>query len=132
MVVAILALSLGERIRLLREKKGWSTYRLAKVAQVASGYISEIENGMKKNVSGVVLARIARALETTGDYLVGNTDDPELPVRRDRELTPDERLRQLGADLRSAGATEEDVKMILFLLDSRRKQEAEKKGEQET
>lgn len=113
---------IGERIREMRERRGWSTYKLSKVARVASGYLSEVENGVKKNPSAVVLARIAKALETSVDYLVGNTDDPS-PTADDppKPLTPRERLEQLGAMLRTEGVTEEDVKTIMDLIETRRK-----------
>lgn len=116
-----LATNIGDRIRLLREQKGWSTYRLSKAARVASGYLSEVENGLKKNPSAFVLARIAQALGTSVDYLVGNTNDPSPITDESASLSPTERLERLGAMLRSEGATEEDVKTIMELLESRRR-----------
>ena len=76
----------GERIRERREAKGWSVYRLSKEASVSSGYLSDLENAVKGRPSAEVLARIATALGTTIDYLLGTTDDPSPPSISDVDV----------------------------------------------
>lgn len=67
---------LGQKIASLRKNKNWTQGQLALYAQIERSYISKIEAGGAPNVSGIIVARIARALGTTADYLLGLTDDP--------------------------------------------------------
>jgi len=92
-------------------------------AKVDPGYISRLLRGLKdKPPSAEVIRRLASVAHggVTVEQLLaaaGYLDDEARP----RELTPTERLEQLGAMLRSEGATEEDVQTILALLESRRR-----------
>lgn len=76
----------GERIKERREAAGLSIYRLSKKANVSSGYLSDLENAVKNRPSADVLARIAAALGTTVDYLVGKSDDPTPPPVADADV----------------------------------------------
>lgn len=69
-------MSIGDRIKELRERRGWSKSKLAKMAKISQGNLSDIENGKIHSPSGVVLKKIADALGTTSDYLLGRTDSP--------------------------------------------------------
>ena len=60
----------GKRIRELRCAAGLSQDALAAMAGVAQNTISQYENGISEMSLGV-LTRIATALETTADYLLG-------------------------------------------------------------
>ena len=51
----------GQRIRELREKKGWSQEKLAEHADLDRTYIGRIERG-EKNIGLENLVKIARAL----------------------------------------------------------------------
>lgn len=70
---------IGRRLRRLRDIKGWDTNRLAGEAGLSQSYIYKLENDDRPNVAGVVLSRLAAALDTTTDYLVGRTADPNPP-----------------------------------------------------
>lgn len=52
---------LGENVRRLRERRGWTQDRLAEAAGLHYTYVSGIERG-RRNVTIDVLARIAEAL----------------------------------------------------------------------
>jgi len=52
----------GQRIRRLREAKGWSQERLAAEAQMHATYLSEVEHG-KRNISIDNIAKLADALD---------------------------------------------------------------------
>ncbi len=52
----------GEKVKVLRLKKGWSQERLALTANLDRTYIPSIESG-KRNVSLIVIEKIAKALE---------------------------------------------------------------------
>jgi len=51
----------GQRIRRLREAKGWSQERLAAEAQLHATYLSEVEHG-KRNIPLDNIAKLAEAL----------------------------------------------------------------------
>ena len=52
---------IGQRIRELREARGWSQERLADEAGLDRSYMSGIERGVR-NVSVLKIARLSRAL----------------------------------------------------------------------
>ena len=62
--------SLAENLRELREKKGLSQDRLAKLADVANNTIIKIEQGENKNPTLETLKKIAKALEVSIEELV--------------------------------------------------------------
>jgi XRE family transcriptional regulator of biofilm formation len=67
----------GERIKELRKKKGYSISELAKYAGVSKSYLSYIERNVQKNPSLQFLAKLAKTLDTTIEYLLGQ-DSEEL------------------------------------------------------
>src|SRR5262249_10984988 len=62
---------LGERLLLVRRRKGLSQGELAQVAQVDLSLISRIERGVKPSLSVEVLGRLASALDTRPNDLLG-------------------------------------------------------------
>jgi hypothetical protein len=65
----------GQRMQELRRRQGLSAKILAYQADVDVRHVYRLEGGERPNVSAVVLARIAIALGTTLEYLLGLTDD---------------------------------------------------------
>jgi transcriptional regulator with XRE-family HTH domain len=61
---------LAENLRKLREKKGLSQDRLAKLADAANNTIIKIEQGENKNPTLETLKKIAKALEVSIEELV--------------------------------------------------------------
>ena len=81
----------GERVRRLRDKRGWTQGQLSSYTDVAQSYISDIERNVAANVGTEALIPIAKVLETSVDYLLGITDDPRSPMREPLgELTVEE------------------------------------------
>lgn len=65
---------IANRIRGLRRSRELSISRLAELADLSAGYLSEVERGHSE-ISGVKLARLAEHLGATVDYLVtGRTE----------------------------------------------------------
>ncbi|WP_052117833.1 XRE family transcriptional regulator [Novosphingobium pentaromativorans] len=64
----------GERIAKRRGELGLSQTQLARTAEVSQGTIAKLEAGISSGSSQ--LHKIARALQTTAEYLTGETDDP--------------------------------------------------------
>ncbi len=58
-------------IRRLREQAGMSQAVLAKRAKVTQGFISQIEAGIRKNISARVAVRLAKALGVPVTELLG-------------------------------------------------------------
>ena len=60
---------LMKNLKKLREKKGLSQHRLAKLADVANNTIIKIEQGENKNPTLETLKKIAKALDVSVDEL---------------------------------------------------------------
>jgi len=92
---------IGRRLKRLREIRGWETNRLALEAGLSQSYIYKLEHDDRPNAAGVVLSRLATALETTTDYLIGRTPDPNPPppLGYEMEVGQAMRLRRLAQRL---------------------------------
>ena len=79
--------NIGERIRARRQSLGWTLDRLATEAKVSKSFLSDLENGKRKNAGGAYLSSIAGALGMSVDHLLtGNTEslpetDIQIPAR---------------------------------------------------
>lgn len=62
---------LAKNLRKLRERKGLSQDRLAKLADVANNTIIKIEQGKNINPTLDTLKKMAKALEVSVDDLIG-------------------------------------------------------------
>ncbi len=85
----MLAKILADRVRQLREEKGWSQGQLTTYSGVSKGQVSKIEKGDRKYPSASVIMKLAKALDTTTDYLLGLTDDPRRPTEQDYKAVAD-------------------------------------------
>lgn len=65
---------IGQRIKKLREKKGYSISELANLADVSKSYLSYIERNVQNNPSLQFLTKVAEPLDTTIEYLLGNRE----------------------------------------------------------
>ncbi len=65
--------SIGELVGDLRHNKGWTQKELAERAGVTESTLSRIESGTTKQVDAIVLGKLAKALDTSTDYLLGLT-----------------------------------------------------------
>ena len=81
--------TVGERIREVREARGWTQEKLAEEAKISKGFLSEVEN-KGKNISLDLLLRIGAALGASVAYLAsGEGEEPitRKPVMIPRELS---------------------------------------------
>ena len=60
--------TVGDRIKKVREAKGWTQEKLADESKVSRGFLSEVEK-RGKNISLDLLLRIANALGASVGYL---------------------------------------------------------------
>lgn len=88
----------GYRITQRRVLLGYTQEELAHLVNTSQKMISLYESGSVPN--GTKLKLLAEALDTTTDYLVGLTDNPDKPLRNVGDLSEDEReiLRTLRSN----------------------------------
>ena len=72
-------MTIGERIKALRQKKGWSQRELARLARVRHATLAELETGLRTETRTDIARRLAKTLGVTVDYLVGMYEDDEAP-----------------------------------------------------
>jgi len=68
-------------VRQARQRVGISQKDLARKVGITQAFLSEVETGTK-SPSLLTAAKLARALGCTIDELLGETIDPDQPVRR--------------------------------------------------
>jgi transcriptional regulator with XRE-family HTH domain len=82
-------MTVGERIKQVREAKGWTQDKLAQEAKISRGFLSEVEKH-GKNISLDLLLRVAAALGASVAYLAtgeGSTPSEKKPVIIPPELS---------------------------------------------
>ncbi|MER8803237.1 helix-turn-helix transcriptional regulator [Mesorhizobium sp. M0998] len=65
-----MATPIGDKIRSLRKRKGYTLDKLAEMAESSKSYIWELENKDPPRPSADKIAKIAIALDVTPDYLI--------------------------------------------------------------
>jgi len=73
-ILLMVEMTLGQRIKALREKKGWSKYRLGKEMGMHQGYVDDIEKDMTPNPGIFTIKKFADVLGTDLNYLMGYID----------------------------------------------------------
>lgn len=79
---------LPRRLLFLRERAGLTQGQLARLAGIDQGNLSRLERSISIRVSAQLVAQLARALNTTTDYLLNLTDDPIRP-EQGNQVDPD-------------------------------------------
>jgi transcriptional regulator with XRE-family HTH domain len=67
--------NIGARIKARRLELGWTLERLATEAKVSKGFLSDLENGVRKTAGGNYLREIANALQFSLDHLITGAVD---------------------------------------------------------
>jgi XRE family transcriptional regulator, master regulator for biofilm formation len=96
-------MKIGDKIKELREKKGWTVTQLAETSEVSKAYISQLENIPDKKVSADILFKIATALGTTMGVLMGK----EVPISKSADIP-----RGLRMFAENNNLTQEEVEML--------------------
>jgi len=105
---------IGERIKSLREQKGYSITKLAALAGVSKSYLSYIERNVQNNPSLQVLSKLAFHLDSTIEYLLG--DEPPAGMRKDETL--DEEWRTIIRNAVDEGMSKRDFQALKELVRS--------------
>lgn len=85
--------NIGQKIINLREHKNWTQRELANRIGLNSSVMNRIESG-DRPIKDFELDKIASVLDTTTDYLLGRTDNPE-PFNNKDEFNPMDEINQL-------------------------------------
>lgn len=98
---------LGDKIRDLRKRQGFTLDRLAELSESSKSYIWELENKEPPRPSADKVAKIAVALGVTPDYLI--TEDVSVADATDRAF-----FRKYQS---KTPATKDKIRKMLDLLD---------------
>jgi transcriptional regulator with XRE-family HTH domain len=79
-----LSTALGDKIRELRKKKGYTLEKLAELTESSKSYIWELENKNPPRPSAEKVSRIASVLRVTSDYLVDTTETTDVAEAADQ------------------------------------------------
>jgi transcriptional regulator with XRE-family HTH domain len=107
--------NLGGRLLISRRDLGWTQGDLAEKVGVNRSYISNIESGRAKNIGADILAAMAKALDVSVAYLLGETQDP-MP-----ELSEDQ-IREEAATYTLTEAREAEIDAAIQKMDDEQKQ----------
>jgi transcriptional regulator with XRE-family HTH domain len=73
----------GARVKAIRQDRMKVTQQeLADLMHAPRTWVSDLENGGQRGIAFETVARFAKALEVSADYLLGLTDDPTPALRR--------------------------------------------------
>ncbi len=103
---------LGQKIKKLREKEGFSLNQLAEKADVSKAYLSQLENSLSKQPSAEILLKIASALGITIADLL---DQPVRVYAEDfeDEDIPDVLRKFINTRGKELDIQREDVRMLM-------------------
>lgn len=99
---------IGERIKKLREQKGYSITELAELACVSKSYLSYIERDLNKNPSIHFLMKIAKPLDVSIEYLLIGVDQIENQVDGNGEKILDKEWENIIEKAIKDGIKKED------------------------
>jgi len=66
--------TLGERLLIMRRRRNLTQRELATAAELNTNTIARLEQGNLKDLGGQSVAKLARALDTSTDFLLGLTE----------------------------------------------------------
>lgn len=85
-------MTLGERILILRRRQDMTQRQLAKESGLNTNTIARLEQGNLKDLGGQSVVKIARALGTSTDFLLGMTRREEPQESDTEEFSPTEEV----------------------------------------
>lgn len=115
MRASVRRLSLGERLRHARERKGWTQVYVARTLGITAQALSNYEHDFRDPDTGV-LQRLAEFYGVSTDWLLGRINDPQQqpPPTPEEDPLVDPELRVLFRDLKSLDP--EDRRLIADIV----------------
>lgn len=101
---------IGERIKKLREQKGYSITELAEHANVSKSYLSYIERDLNKNPSIHFLMKVAKPLDVSIEYLLIGVEQIEDQLDSNGEKLLDKEWKVMIEKAIKEGIKKEDFK----------------------
>ena len=81
--------TIGEKIQLLREEKNMNQKELAELVGITEATLSRYENN-KREPKGLLLAKLAKTLDVSTDYLLDENLTTKIPYGNHNELSENE------------------------------------------
>lgn len=107
---------IGDRIKKLREQKGYTITQLAELASISKSYLSCIERNLQNNPSIDVLMKLTSPLEVSLDFLLSKINPSDNNLSFNDEGTLDEEWQKIINQAIDAGVKKEDFKMYLDFI----------------
>ncbi|WP_045519142.1 helix-turn-helix domain-containing protein [Neobacillus niacini] len=101
---------IGDRIKKLREQKGYSITELAELSNVSKSYLSYIERDLNKNPSIHFLMKVAKPLDVSIEYLLIGVEQIENQVDCNGEKILDKEWENIIEKAIKDGIEKEDFK----------------------
>ena len=98
---------LGNKIKVLRKEKKLSLDKLAEMTDSSKGYLWELENKDDPNPSADKLAKLAKALEVTTEFLMTASD-----------MTPDQEVKDMAFFRKYQSLSDTDKVKLQKILDA--------------
>ncbi|WP_424767290.1 helix-turn-helix domain-containing protein [Paenibacillus sp. sgz302251] len=98
---------IGERIQMLRKRKGLSLTELSQRAGVAKSYLSSIERGLQQNPSIQFLEKIGEVLNVAVEDFLNYDESDRTPDQFDREWA------ELVREAMASGVSKDQFKEFL-------------------
>lgn len=90
--------SLGERLKVEREKRGWSQVLVSqKLGIKRSSTYANWEYGIREPDADM-LRKLSEIYEVSADYLIGKSDTPSVKKETDKDLLIKEALKNLSEE----------------------------------
>lgn len=125
-------MSLGKRIKLLREEKGIRQEDIGKLFCVSKSAVSQWENDIRTPDMNIVI-KLADYFNVSTDYLLGRTDDPSPKGDIRQHVNDDDALEYLDElhkrpemkTLFQVGrkATKEDIETAITIMEALKRKE---------
>jgi transcriptional regulator with XRE-family HTH domain len=88
--------TIGDRIKEIRERRGWTQEKLADEASISKGFLSDVENN-KRDISSTNVLKIANAMGASLEYLMRGEEGKEEEKREPIQIPPE--LSRAAEDL---------------------------------
>ena len=115
-------MSLKEKVKELRTKKGWNQKQLAEATGISQATISRIEDGSIKQIKSEALRKLAEKLDTSIDFLTGKTSE----LSENDVINADKRAKKIFRGF-SGFSENEKNELVDFVdwLENKRKKKSE-------
>jgi len=107
-------IELGNKLKKIREERNWSKAYVAERAEITSGFLNKIENGISAP-SSIVLAKLAKVLNKEIEYFVSHIQTIEEKFEKNWSMLSEIDKDKLG--LKGKGPFYLDIKTKVVLLD---------------